>query len=82
LPIANGNDGCESTGATITSSTIIPSAKPPEKHMPTAPMPLPPTRPCTSLANARNQPTTGEDFPIASVENSRETQILAIDDPM
>ncbi len=29
-PIAAGNDGCDSTGAIMMSSTIIPSAKPPE----------------------------------------------------
>ena len=37
LPIAKGSEGWLSTGATITSSTIIPRAKPPLKHMPTAP---------------------------------------------
>ena len=35
----NGSDGWLSTGASIVSSTIIPSAKPPVKHMPTAPTP-------------------------------------------
>jgi hypothetical protein len=34
-----GSDGWLSTGASIRSSTIIPRANPPVKHMPTAPHP-------------------------------------------
>ena len=42
FPSANGIDGWLSTGATIVWSTIIPSANPPLKHIPTAPTPGPP----------------------------------------
>ena len=37
LPTANGRLGWATTGATTDGSTIIASAKPPVKHMPTAP---------------------------------------------
>ena len=59
-PIANGNDGCDRTGASMMSSTIIPSANPPEKHMPTAPTPGPPTSACRLRASARNQAMIGD----------------------
>jgi len=39
---ASGSDGCESTGATTLGSVIIANAKPPVKHIPTAPTPRPP----------------------------------------
>ena len=45
-----GSDGWLSTGASIRSSTIIASAKPPVKHMPTAPMPGPPHSSCICRA--------------------------------
>ena len=54
-----GSDGWLSTGATTTSSTIMPRAKPPVKHIPTAPTPGPPHRMCSSRARARNQPMIG-----------------------
>ena len=82
LPKAKGSDGCDSTGAIITSSSIIPSAKPPLKHMPTAPTPGPPTSRCNCLASARNHAMTGEVWPNASVVNSRDTHTLLIDDKM
>ena len=79
LPTGNGIDGCDSTGAIIRSSTIIPSAKPPEKHMPTAPTPGPPTSACTFRASARSQAITGDVLFIAIVVNSLAMQILTID---
>ena len=43
------------TGATTLGSVIIARAKPPVKHMPSAPTPLPPHSPCALRARARNQ---------------------------
>ena len=64
------------------SSTIIPSAKPPLKHIPIAPTPTPPTSACNDLAKARNHAMTGEVWRIAMVVNSRDTQILLMDEAM
>ena len=61
------------------SSTIIPSAKPPEKHMPTAPTPGPPTSLWTFLASARSQAMTGDVLFNAIVVNSLAMQIFIID---
>ena len=58
-----------STGA----STIIARAKPPVKHMPSAPTPGPPSSSCSSLASERSQPATGEVTPVRSLVNSRLT---------
>ncbi len=68
-----GSDGWLRTGATTASSTIMPRAKPPVKHMPTAPTPGPPHLRCSSRANARSQLTTGLVRPAAITVNSRET---------
>ena len=54
LRSANGSDGWLSTGASTASSTIIPSANPPVKHMPTTPTPGPPQRSCSCRASARS----------------------------
>ncbi|NDF23917.1 MAG: hypothetical protein EB148_05505 [Actinobacteria bacterium] len=56
LPKANGSDGCDKTGATIVSSSIMPRANPPLKHIPTAPTPLPPTSTCTRVPLSQVQP--------------------------
>ena len=50
----NGSDGWLSTGASTMSSTIIASAKPPVKHMPTTPTPGPPQRSCSAAASLRS----------------------------
>ena len=71
---ANGSDGWLSTGASIRSSTIMPRAKPPVKHMPTAPTPGPPHSSCALAASARSQPTIGLVCPVAKTVNSRATQ--------
>ena len=55
----SGNDGWLRTGASMRSSTIIPSAKPPVKHMPTAPTPGPPHRLVRVGGRRRNQPLIG-----------------------
>ena len=73
----NGNDGWLRTGANIASSTIIPSANPPVKHMPTAPTPGPPHCACASAARPRSQPITGLVRPSAKAVNSRETHTRA-----
>ena len=65
-----GSDGWLRTGATTTLSTIMPSAKPPVKHIPTAPTPGPPQRTCSSAARARSHPITGLVLPLASTVNS------------
>ena len=78
-PRAIGSDGCESTGAIIRSSTIIPSANPPLKHMPIAPTPGPPTSAWRLPASARNHAITGAVRPTAHAANSRATHIDAID---
>ena len=76
---ANGSDGWLSTGASISSSTAIASAKPPVKHMPTAPTPGPPACACRSRASARSQSMTGDVRLSAHVVNSRETHARVID---
>ena len=79
MPTGNGIDGWLSTGATMMSSTIIASAKPPLKHMPTAPTPGPPTSWCRLRASARSQPMIGDVWFSAQWVNSREMHTLAID---
>ena len=56
-PIGNGSEGCDSTGATTAGSVIMASAKPPVKHMPTAPTPKPPQSAWALRARARSQST-------------------------
>ncbi len=70
--MGKGNDGWLRTGATTVSSTIIASANPPVKHMPTTPTPGPPHRLCSSAAKARSHTVMGLVFFRASTENSRE----------
>ena len=79
LPRANGSDGWLSTGATITLSTIIPSANPPLKHIPTAPTPGPPADACRSVARARSQPMIGDVCCSAQIVNSRAMHTFAIE---
>ncbi len=55
-------------------------AKPPVKHIPTAPTPGPPHRACSSLARARSQAVTGLVRFRARMVNSREMQARAIDE--
>jgi len=69
----NGSDGWLSTGANIVSSTIMPSAKPPVRHIPTAPTPGPPLSRWALAARARSQATTGLVRPVAKMVNSRDT---------
>ncbi len=69
-PKGSGVDGCDSTGATMMSSTIMPSANPPVKHIPTAPTPGPPTSWCRLRASARSQTITGAVWFSASAVNS------------
>ncbi len=57
----------------MSSSTAIPSAKPPLKHIPTAPTPGPPARSCRSRASARSHSITGDVWLSFHVVNSRET---------
>ncbi len=76
---AIGSDGWLSTGATVVSSSIIPSAKPPVKHMPTAPTPGPPHSVCTCFASARNHSVTGAVLSVASAANSFATHAGIID---
>ena len=73
LACATGSDGWLSTGATSLSSTIIASAKPPVKHIPTAPTPGPPHCSCTSRASARSQTMAGDVRPVAQVVELHET---------
>ena len=77
LPTANGSDGWLSTGATMRSSTIIASAKPPVKHIRRRRRPARRTSSCTWRARARSQPITGDVRPGAHVVNSRETHTAA-----
>ena len=70
----NGSDGWLSTGASTTSSTIMASANPPVKHMPTTPTPGPPQRSCSAAASLRSHTVTGLVFFSAKAENSREMQ--------
>ena len=74
LERGNGSDGWLSTGARTTSSTIIANAKPPVKHMPTAPTPGPPQRSCSAAASLRSHTVIGLVFLSANAVNSRETQ--------
>ena len=76
LPAGSGNEGCDSTGATTDDSAIMASAKPPVKHMPTAPTPLPPHSAWTLRARARSQSTMGLDSFVAQALNSRLMQIV------
>ena len=61
------------------SSTIIPSANPPVKHMPTAPTPGPPHSSCTCFASARSHSVTGASCSVANAANSFETHAGIID---
>lgn len=74
-PNASGNDGCDRTGATTAGSVIIARAKPPVKHIPTAPTPAPPQSACAFRESARNQSTIGLERSVAHTVNSRRTQI-------
>ena len=59
----------------------MPRAKPPVKHMPTAPTPGPPHRPVlVPAASARSQLMTGLVRPVARTVNSLATQARASDD--
>ena len=78
-PAAKGMDGWLSTGATMMSSTIIPSAKPPLKHMPTAPTPGPPTSSWRLRASARRKPMTGEVRSSAQFANSLATHTFSME---
>src|SRR5262244_3665547 len=79
MPAASrtGNDGCESTGASIDGSSIIERAKLPVKHMPIAPTPLPPQSGCACAASARSQAVTGLEALEAKARNSELMQTLA-----
>ena len=79
LESGNGSDGWLSTGASTTSSTIMASAKPPVKHMPTTPTPGPPQRSCSAAASLRNHTVIGLVFFSAKAENSFETQAGPMD---
>ena len=79
LESGNGSEGWLSTGASTTSSTIMASAKPPVKHMPTTPTPGPPQRSCSAAASLRNHTVTGLVLFSAKAENSRETQAGPMD---
>ncbi len=61
------------------SSTIIPRANPPVKHIPTAPTPGPPHASCASAASARSQVIAGLVRLSAKVTNSLATQPCEID---
>ena len=79
LDSGKGSDGWLSTGASTMSSTIMASAKPPVKHIPTTPTPGPPQRSCSAAASLRSQTVIGLVFFKAKAENSRETQAGPID---
>ena len=79
LDSGNGSEGWLSTGASTMSSTIMASAKPPVKHMPTTPTPGPPQRSCSAAASLRSHTVTGLVLFNAKAENSRETQAGPID---
>jgi hypothetical protein len=68
--------GLDSTGATTDGSVIIARAKPPVKHMPTAPTPLPPHSAWAWRARARSQSTIGLERPSFQTLNSRRTQMF------
>ena len=70
----SGNDGCESTGASIDGSSIMVSAKFPVKHIPMAPTPGPPHSPCANRASDRSHFVTGLDSFEAMARNSALTQ--------
>ena len=74
MPTGNGSEGWATTGATTDGSTIIASANPPVKHMPSAPTPGPPSSPCSERARDRSHTAIGEVCPVAMVLNSRLTQ--------
>ena len=69
-----GNEGWLSTGATRMSSSIIPKANPPVKHIPSAPTPGPPQVSWASAASARSHRVTGAVRLAAKAANSFETQ--------
>ena len=68
--MGKGNEGWATTGAATDSSTIIASANPPVKHMPSAPTPAPPSSSWSERANERSQSATGEVAPTLSLLNS------------
>ena len=74
-----GSEGWLSTGANMTSSTIMARAKPPVKHMPTAPTPGPPQRSYSAAASLRSHTVIGLVFLRAKAENSREMQAGPMD---
>ena len=74
-PRPSGSEGCASTGATTTGSTIIARAKPPVRHMPMTPTPGPPLPSCSTWARSRSHDVTGLAWPLAKRLNSREIQI-------
>ena len=74
--LPSGSEGWDSTGATTAGSVIIARAKPPVKHMPTAPTPLPPHSSCALRARARSQSTIGLERPSFRATNSRRTQMF------
>ena len=73
LRTAKGSDGWDSTATSCAGSVAMARAKPPVKHMPTAPTPGPPQRSCSCTASARSQSTTGDVRPVANATNSRLT---------
>ena len=79
LESGNGSDGWLSTGASTMSSTIMASAKPPVKHMPTTPTPGPPQRSCSEAASLRSHTVIGLVLLSAKAENSRETHAGPMD---
>ena len=81
-PTGKGSEGWLSTGATTTGSTIMPRAKPPVRHIPTAPTPGPPQRSCHSRLSALSQEMTGLVLFMAMTVNSFEMHALAIDEAM
>ena len=77
IPI--GSDGWDSTGASSRSSTIIPRAKFPVKHIPITPMPGPPLTSWACWPSARSQSVTGAVRPAAKAANSFETHAGTIE---
>ena len=74
-PAMSGRDGWATTGATTAGSVIMASAKPPVKHMPTAPTPWPPHSAWAWRASARSQSTMGLEASFAQTWNSRRMQM-------
>src|SRR3981189_38981 len=68
----SGNDGWESTGASIDGSSIMVSAKFPVKHIPMAPTPGPPRSPCAKRASDRRHFVTGLDSFAARARKRRD----------